>query len=83
MNNIKKIEYVICSFADYKNGEKLNKFFLKHTEKMIDFNSIKPNINEYRLLCFSIPLKSVNLINITCALRIPAIKFSNIDEFIK
>ena len=82
MNNINKVKYVICGFANFTTGEKLNEFFLKHAGKMVDFNSIKPNINEYRLLCFSIPLKSVNLINITCASRIPAINFSNIDEFI-
>ena len=84
MNNIKNIKYVICSFADYKVGEKLNEFFLKHTGKMVDFNSIKPNINEYRLLCFSIPLNNVNLINITSALHLNAMKFKNhIDKFIE
>lgn len=78
--NIKK---AIFGFSDKKTGEKLRKFFKKHTGKDIDFNSIEHYSENFKLLAFDIPLKDFIPIGITAALVCPGLKFHGpVEEFI-
>ena len=78
--NIKK---AIFGFSDKKTGEKLRKFFKKHTGKDIDFNSIEHYSENFKLLAFDIPLKDFIPIGITAALVCSGLKFHGpVEEFI-
>lgn len=83
MERYRKIERAIFAFHSKETGEKLRKFYKKHTRKDIDFNSIKHYKNGTKILVFSIPLGHVNPIGASAAAMCPAIKFHRgVEEFI-
>lgn len=72
----------IFGFKDRVTGNKLRAFFKKHTGKDVNFNNIKHYTDGFKLLLFSIPLKTVTTIGITSAHYCPARKFGNLQDFI-
>ena len=72
----------IFGFIDKETGEKLSKFFKKHTGKDVDFNQVQHYKNGFKLLLFSIPLDKFETIGITATNGYPAAKFSKLEDFI-
>ena len=80
-----KITKAIFGFKDEETGEQLRLFFKKHTGRDIDFNNIKHYKNGFKLLLFSIPLDTIDIIGITAAGCAPSYvkRFSGLNDFIK
>ena len=74
-------DYVIFGYADEETGNKLNKFFYKHTNKDINFNKIQHYQSGFKLLLFSIPLNTIETVGITAANFSPFRKFGSLEEF--
>ncbi len=76
---------VIFGFHEKEVGNKLRVFFKKHTGRDVDFNSIEHYKNGLKLLLFSVPLDTVDLIGISAAGCTPSyVKkiHGPVDEFI-
>ena len=76
---------VIFGFADVETGNKLRKFYKKHTGLDIDFISIRHYKNGFKLLVFDLPLGKFSIIGISAAACAPYyVKRFNkgIDDFI-
>ena len=80
-----KISKAIFGFNDEETGEQLRIFFKKHTGRDVDFNKIKHYKDGFKLLLFSIPLNTIDIIGITAAGCTPSYvkKFSGLNDFIE
>ena len=58
---------VIFGFADRYTGNKLKEFYLKHTGREVDFNSIQHYRDGFKLLVFDLPLGKFIQVGITAA----------------
>ena len=80
-----EITKAIFGFKDKETGEQLRAFFKKHTGRDVDFNSIKHYTDGFKLLVFSIPLNTVDIIGITAAGCAPHYvkRFCGLKDFIE
>ena len=78
------ISKAIFGFTKEETGERLREFFKKHTGQDVDFNKIQHYKSGHKLLLFSIPLDTIELIGMTVAGCHPKdVKcFNGLDEFI-
>ena len=79
-----KTSKAIFGFADKETGEQLKDFFEKHTGRVVDFNGIQHYKSGFKLLLFSVPLNTVDIIGITAAGCVPSWvkKFNKLNDFV-
>ena len=63
----KSYNTVIFGFADRYTGNKLKEFYLKHTGREVDFNSIQHYRDGFKLLVFDLPIGKFMQVGITAA----------------